>query len=84
LVSTPFRKEAQLIGERLEYSTTDQEGAMAKASNRLEQIEIVHPNAAGLDIGAREIYGAIPPDRDGDIVKSFGTFTPDLERLTDC
>jgi transposase len=67
----------------LEYGTTEEEGAMTKVSKRLEQIEIVHPNAAGLDIGAREIYGAVPPDREGETVKQFGTFTPDLERLAD-
>src|SRR5258708_17785532 len=56
---------------------------MRKASRRLEQIEIVHPNAAGLDIGAREIYGCVRPDREGETVKVFGTFTPDLHRLAD-
>ena len=56
---------------------------MAKVSKRLEQIEIVHPNAAGLDIGAREIYGCIPPDRAGETVRAFATFTPDLQRLVD-
>lgn len=54
---------------------------MGKTSRRLEQIEIVHPNAAGLDIGAREIYGCVPPDRIGETIQVFGTFTPDLERL---
>jgi transposase len=56
---------------------------MSKATKLLEQIEIVHPNAAGLDIGAREIYGCLPPDRAGEIIKVFGTFTPDLVRLAD-
>jgi transposase len=56
---------------------------MAKANKRLEQVEIIHPNAAGLDIGAREIYACVPPDRIGDTVKVFGTFTPDLARLAD-
>ncbi len=56
---------------------------MSKAATRLEQIEIVHPNAAGLDIGAREIYGCVPPDRVGETIRMFATFTPDLERLAD-
>lgn len=54
---------------------------MGKRNRQLEQIEVVHPNAAGLDIGAREIWACIPPDRDGETVKVFGTFTPDLHRL---
>jgi transposase len=56
---------------------------MRKHRKRLEQLEIVHPNAAGLDIGAAEIYGGVPPDRAGETVRCFGTFTPDLNRLAD-
>jgi transposase len=56
---------------------------MRKRRKRLEQLEIVHPNAAGMDIGASEIYGCVPPDRYEENVKVFGTFTPDLHRLAD-
>src|SRR5258708_7180658 len=56
---------------------------MGRASKRLERVEIVHPNAAGLDIGAHEIYACVPPDREGLTVQAFGTFTPDLNRLAD-
>jgi transposase len=40
-------------------------------------------NAAGIDIGAREIFVAVPADRDKDSVQSFPTFTEDLHRLAD-
>lgn len=56
---------------------------MGKGRKRSEAVEIVHPNAAGLDVGAVEIYGCIPPDRAGETVQAFGTFTPDLNRLAD-
>jgi transposase len=56
---------------------------MDKRSKRLEQLAVVHPNAAGLDIGAREIWACIPPDDEGDNVRPFGTFTPDLYQLAD-
>jgi transposase len=46
--------------------------------NALEQI---NPNAAGIDIGAEEIYVAVPPDRDTESVRTFPTFTADLRRL---
>ncbi len=36
-----------------------------------------------MDIGAREIYACVPPDRAGETIKVFGTFTPDLEQLAD-
>src|SRR5215471_6297054 len=60
-----------------------EEGAMRKRSKRVEQMGIIHPNAGGLDIGSREIWAAVPPDREGEHVKVFGTFTPDLHRLAD-
>lgn len=56
---------------------------MKKQQKSLERIAVVHPNAAGLDIGATEIFGCVPPDRAGETVKVFGTFTPDLHRLAD-
>lgn len=48
-----------------------------------EPLGLVHPHAAGLDIGAREIWVATPPDRDPRPVRAFGTFTPDLQALAD-
>jgi len=39
---------------------------------------ILQPNAAGVDIGATEIYIAVPPDRDSQPVRSFRTFTAEL------
>jgi len=49
----------------------------------LESMTVVHPNAAGLDIGSREIWAAVRPDRPGETVRRFATFTPDLEALAD-
>lgn len=48
-----------------------------------EQRPILEPNAAGVDIGAREIYIAVPPDRDAEPVRKFNTFTPDLNQVAD-
>lgn len=57
------------------------EDQMKKRIKRLEAIEIVHPHAAGLDIGSREIWVCVPPAGDRENVQVFGTFTPDLQRL---
>lgn len=43
----------------------------------------IHPNAAGIDIGANEMVVAIPPDRDSQPVRAFPTFTHDLQALVD-
>ena len=44
-------------------------------------LECIEPNAAGVDIGAREIYVAVPGDRDAQPVRCFSTFTEDLEAI---
>jgi hypothetical protein len=47
----------------------------------LEDRPILEGNAAGIDIGAREIFVAVPPDRDARPVRVFSTFTGDLEEM---
>jgi len=44
---------------------------------------VLEPNAAGIDVGAREMFVAVPPGRDDNPVRVFTTFTDDLERLAD-
>jgi transposase len=46
-------------------------------------LSVVYPNAAGLDIGKEEILAAVPADRDPHPVRSYATFTPDLQALAD-
>ena len=43
----------------------------------------MRPNAGGIDVGATEIFVAVPADRDKDSVRSFPTFTQDLHELAD-
>ena len=49
----------------------------------LEDRPVLEPNAAGIDVGAREMFVAVAPGRDENPVRVFATFTEDLERLTD-
>jgi transposase len=42
---------------------------------------VLEANAAGIDIGAREIFVAVPADRDETPVQAFQTFTEDLQRM---
>ena len=46
-------------------------------------LDIVHPNAAGIDVGNSVHYVAVRPDRDPDPVRRFECFTADLHRLAD-
>ena len=56
---------------------------MNKRKKTLDQMTVVNPKAAGLDIGAREIWACVGASPDGECIKPFGTFTPDLQRLAD-
>jgi len=49
----------------------------------LETLQQLKLNAAGLDIGAEEIYACVPADRDEQPVRAFPTFTVDLYALAD-
>jgi transposase len=46
-------------------------------------LEVVHPQAAGIDIGNGAHYVAVRPDRDREPVRRFECFTADLHRLAD-
>jgi transposase len=43
----------------------------------------LQPDSAGIDIGATELLVAVPPDRDQESIRTFGTFTEDLHALAD-
>jgi transposase len=44
-------------------------------------LEVVHRDAAGIDIGNESHFVAIPPDRDSEPVREFGSWTADLLRM---
>ena len=46
-------------------------------------LAVVHPDAAGIDIGGSEHWVAISPDRDEQPVRCFDCFTADLEQMAD-
>src|SRR6266550_1278699 len=46
-------------------------------------LEVVHPHAAGVDVGNSAHYVAVRPDRDSQPVRRFECFTADLHRLAD-
>ena len=46
-------------------------------------LEVVHPRAAGIDVGNSAHYAAVRPDRDMEPVRRFECFTADLYRLAD-
>lgn len=56
---------------------------MAKKKNKVRSLRVLHPDAAGIDIGSDEHWVAVPADRTEKSVMPFRTFTSDLQRLAD-
>jgi len=52
-------------------------------SRRQRDLAPIHPHAAAVDIGARMHVAAVSPRSDPEPVRTFGTFTGDLQRLAD-
>lgn len=46
-------------------------------------LDVVHPRAAGIDVGNGTHYVAVRPDQDPEPVRRFECFTADLHRLAD-
>lgn len=46
-------------------------------------LEVVHPHAAGIDVGNSAHYVAVAPSRDPEPVRRFGCFTTDLELMAE-
>lgn len=70
-------------------STTSRRGRKQKNRAKLKPrdwtlgLSVVHPNAAGIDVGNQEHYVAIPPNLDPEPVRVFGCFTAELKALAD-
>src|SRR6516162_2004931 len=55
-----------------------------KASSKtvhFQSLPVINPDAAGIDVGAKEHVVAVPCDRDLQPVRTFQAFTPDLHEL---
>lgn len=52
-----------------------------RRTTRAVTTPVLHPHAAGVDIGATELYVCVPLDRDPQPIRRFGTFTEDLLAL---
>jgi transposase len=53
------------------------------AQKKRRKTLVVHPEAAGIDLGSREHWVAVPEGRDANPVQKFGTTTAELLRLAE-
>src|SRR5438552_12580001 len=56
---------------------------MRKIQSEDLSLEVVHPDAAGIDIGNESHYLAVPPSRDSPTVRRIGRTTADLKAMAD-
>jgi transposase len=56
---------------------------MRKMQSADLSLEVVHPDAAGIDIGNESHYVAVLPDRDSHPVQRFGCTTAELKAMAD-
>ena len=57
---------------------------MRKIQSDSLTLQVVHPNAAGIDIGNELHYVAVRPDRDSQPVRHFGCTTAQLREMAAC
>jgi transposase len=60
------------------FQERDRTSGRRRSSSRLSP---VHPHAAGIDVGSRSHFVAVPPFRDERPTREFGVFTVDLHAL---
>src|SRR5258708_33511949 len=56
---------------------------MRKIQSEDLSLEMVHPDAAGIDIGNESHYVAVPPTRDSQPVRCFGCTTAELKAMAE-
>jgi transposase len=54
---------------------------MRKMQSEDLSLEVIHPDAAGSDIGNESHYAAVPPSRDSQPVRRFGCTTAELKEM---
>src|SRR5262250_2031334 len=56
---------------------------MRKMQSEDFDLEVVHPHAAGIDIGNESHYVAVPPSRDPQPVRCYGCTTAELKKMAE-
>jgi transposase len=75
------RREDQEMAHTTRRAGRGQQQKRRASRVRAAQLEQLNLNAAGIDVGATEHWGAVPADRDVQPVQRFGAFTADLYAL---
>ena len=83
------QKKTKKVSERRtpshwqEMNRKQRRETMRKIQSDELRLEVVHPNAAGIDIGKESHSVAVVPDRDSQPVRRFGCTTAELRAMAD-
>jgi hypothetical protein len=64
-----------------ERKASGRQNPPGKGNQRGSDLSVKHPDAAGIDVGARVHYVAVPEGRAEPSVRSFGAYTAQLDEL---
>ena len=64
-----------------EMNRKERRETMRKMQSEDLSLEVIHPDAAGIDIGNESHYAAVPPSRDSQPVRCFGCTTAELKAM---
>ena len=72
--------------KKIASGTVPEQKTSPRRKSKKRSWKVVHPHAAGIDVGSNEYYVAVPPDAPAvgePIVRVFGVFTEDMEALVE-
>src|SRR5262249_28113287 len=67
--------------KRYEMNRKQRRELTRKIQSEEINLEVVHPDAAGIDVGNEVHYVAVPPTRDSQPVRHFGCTTAELKAM---
>ena len=84
-------EERQPMGKRVSGTTRQHKGKTGSSKRASKQAKkgnlfampVLQPDAAGIDVGASEIWVAVPADRAQPSVRCYGSFTCDLRSVAE-
>ena len=84
----PFGRMLSLLTtwavHRFSVNTTKENSMSPRSTESIvPHSALINPNAAGIDVGATELYVAVPTDRCEKPVRCFSTFTQDVHALAE-
>src|SRR5258705_9091303 len=78
-----MRRPPMMAGKKLWRNRKERKEWGRRLQSEDPGLEVVHPHAAGIDVGNGAHYVAVRPEQDAEPVRRFECFTADLHRMAD-